>query len=242
MLKTLFLLTFSLLLSANAEYIWSQDTKTMSQEKSDTIIQAFKNGDPSDLIFKDDPKRQKMISEFEENLMVFGLSLGSSSYTEEISNTQGSYSNNYSSYDLTFTLAKDFTLWHEEYTQPSRIYFSYALTKANEELDFSTWTLGLRENMFYWPLYKTSTYSIYPTASFEVGSSSIQRGSSSMQSLTTALQAGLTYTRYGNFEYFLNLSGDSIKWKHPIDGIADEMIGLGVKFGINYKLMYGDFE
>ena len=242
MKKTLLLITLSTLLYATPDYIWSEDTEAMSQDKSDKIIQSFKDGDTSDLIFQDDSKREKNIINFKENILVLGLSLGRNTYTEKISNTTGSHSDTFSSSSLKFLLAKDFTLWHEEYTQPSRIYFTYSLNRVDSGIDFSTWTLGLQENMYYWPLYKTSTYSIYPTASLEIGSSKTDRGSNSMSGFTTEFQAGLTYSRFGNFEYFLNLSVDSINWKHPIDGIADEMTGLGINFGINYKFMYGDFK
>ena len=243
MKKTLLLLLpLSTLLFSSSDYIWSKETKAMSQDKSDKIIQAFKSGDSSDLNFEDDSSRKKNILDFKENIFVLGLSLGAKSYSEEISNRNGSQTDSYSSYNLKFTLAKDFTLWHEEYTQPSRISFSYALTNINSDVDFTTWTLGLQENMYYWPLYKTSTYSIYPTASFELGSSKLDRAKSSMSGFTTQLAVGLTYIRDDNFEYFVNLSSDSIRWKHPLDGIEDEMIGFGVGFGVNYKIMYGDFR
>ncbi len=242
MKKTLLLLLSTTLLLNASDYIWSKDTQTLTKEKSDKIIQAFENDDTSKLVFENDPKRSKNIHNFKENMFVLGLSLGINSYSEEISNTNGSKETTYSANNFKFLIGKDFTLWHEEYTQPSRVYFTYALTKVDSDVDFTTWSVGLRENMYYWSLYKTSSYNIYPTASFEFGASSLSRSSSSMSGLNSQAQVGLTYSRDDNFEYFVNLSASTTSWKYPIDGIADKMTGMGVNFGLNYKIMYGDFN
>lgn len=242
MKKILLLLTLSTLLFSEESYIWTQDTKAMSQEKSEKIIKAFKNNTLSELTFEDDPIRDKKSLAFKENIFALGLSAGSSSYDEEISNTTGSQTSNYSVTNFKFTLAKDYTLWHKEYTQPTRIYFTYALNSLENDVDFSTWTLGLRENMYYWPLYSTPTYTLYPTASLEIGSSRLKRNSNTMSGFTTELEVGLSYSRYDNFEYALNLNMTSVAWKHPLDGVADEMQGIGVNFGVTYKFMYGDFQ
>ena len=242
MKKTLLLCALSTLLFSNPDYIWSKDTQAMSQDKSDKILQSYKDGDADNLTFKDDPKRKNDTVDFKENIFVLGLSLGADSYSQEVSNAQGSYFGTHSATNVKFTIAKDYTLWHEEYTQPSRLYFAFALTQVDTNVDYRTWTIGLRENMYYWPLYKSSTYSIYPNASFEIGSSNINRGNSSMSGFTSQVEFGLTYSRNSNFEYFLDARASSITWKHEIDGVADEMSGVGISFGLNYKLMYGDFQ
>jgi hypothetical protein len=242
MTKTLLLILSTTLLLTASDYIWSKDTQVLSEEKSNKIIQAFENDNTSELVFKNDPKRAKNVYSFKENIFVIGLSLGINSYSEEISNTTGSIENKYSAKYLKLLIGKDFTLWHKEYTQPSRLYFAYAFTKVESDVDFTTWSVGLRENMYYWSLYKTASYNIYPTASFEFGASSIDRLSGSVSGLNSEVQVGLTYARNDNFEYFINLSANNTSLKHPIDGIADTMNGIGVNFGINYKLMYGDFN
>jgi len=236
-----FLLLSTISLYGN-DYIWSQDTPPMSQDKSDAILKSFSNGgDVSKLNFDDDPHRIKEMYQFKENIFVVGLSIGGASYNEEVSNKTGSKSTTYSSYNAKFSFAKDFTLWHKKYSELSRIYFTYSLSKINSDLDFTTWTIGLRENMEYWTIYKSNTFKIYPTASIEFGRSNITRDSHSIDGLTSEFNLGLTYARGINFEYFCNLYASSIDWKHPIGGIADEMKGFGVAIGLNYKLMHGDF-
>jgi len=242
-MKNILLLILSTALLLNASnYIWSKETPTLTKEKSKKIIQAFENDDTSELVFENDPKRTKDIHNFKENIFVIGLSLGMYSYNEEISNTNGSSENRYSANNFKFLVGKDFTLWHEEYTQPSRAYFTYAFTKINSDVDFTTWSIGLRENMYYWSLYKTASYNIYPTASFEFGKTRIKRSSGVIKGLNSEIQIGLTYARGYNFEYFINLSATATSLKYPLDGIADKMNGTGVNLGINYKLMYGDFN
>ncbi len=224
-----------------SDNVWSKETKVLSEEKSDRIIKAFVNGETTEFNFEDDPNSKTKVYDFKKNIFVIGLSLGSDSYSEELSNKTGTKTLSYSSYDAKFTIGRDFTFWHNEYTQPTRLYLTYSFTKLSSDTDFTTWTLGLQENMSYWSLYKTNTYSIYPTLSFELGSSSIARDNNSISGFTTELNLGIKYVRDNNFEYFLKVSTNSIDWKHPIYGVADNMSAYGINLGLNYKLMYGDF-
>ena len=224
-----------------SDNIWSKDTLPLETSKSIQIIDAYKSGDFSTLKFANDVSNKPPLYDFKENIFVVGLSLGGASYNEELSNTTGSSSTSYSSYHTKLTIGKDFTMWHEEYTQPTRVYFTYAYTALDTDISFTTWTIGFCENMDYWSLYKTSSFNIYPTVAFEVGQSSISRESYSISGLTTEFSLGLTYTRDDNFEYFIDFFNDNIIWQHPVDGIADEMTGFGFRTGLNYKLNYGDF-
>lgn len=229
-------------MSLNAlDNVWSQDTVPLKKSKTTKIIDAYISGDSSTLEFENDEIIKPALYDFKENVLVVGLSFGGASYDEELSNTKGSSSTSHSAYSTKFTIGKNFTMWNEEYTQPTRLYFTYAFTALDTDVDFTTWTIGIRENMDYWSLYKTSTYKIYPTVAFEVGQSSISRETYSISGLTTDFSIGLTYSRDDNFEYFINLFNENIIWQHPIEGIADEMRGFGLRTGVNYKLNYGDF-
>ena len=235
-------LIFSILLSALTVYaadnVWSQETEGLSKAKSDKIIRAYKNGDQSAFTFEDDPK-VKIISDVEANILVVGLALGFGSSEEEVSNTNGAYTTSYTHSNVKLTLGKDFTFWHEEYTQPTRIYMTYAYTGLSTDVDFATFTVGIKENMRYWPLYETKSYSIYPTVSYELGNSSLTRGSNDISGFTTEVNGGVVYQR-GNFEYAINLAYNQIAWEHPIDGIKDETQSFQFNMGLNYRWMYDE--
>lgn len=242
MKKTISLILFSVVLLNASEYIWSKETPSLSKSKSEQIFQSYENGNDLNITFEDDPKKNDTIHDYSLNALVLGFSVGGISYTETLSNSIGSSSESYTSYNAAFLIGKDFTLWHDDYSQPSRLYFKYGFSKINEELDFTTWSIGLRENMYYWSIYETDKSKIYPNASFELGSSKIKRNSESQAGFTLITELGLTYMRNKNFEYFFNLSYNSVTWKHPIDGITDQMNGIGANFGLNYKIMHGDFQ
>ncbi len=253
--KTLLLILLGSLSLHASDNIWSKNTKTLTQSKSEQILQAYENSDTSELNFKDDSKKKPNLYNFKENIFVVGLSVGGASISEEISNKTGSVTSSYSSINTKLMIAKDFTLWNEEYTQPTRLFFSYAFTtldndvdfttyslgiRENNDVDFTTYSLGIRENMEYYTFYETASYRLYPTLSLELGKSYIDRGSESIQGFSTEINLGVNYVRDDNFEYFLNLSATSTNWSHPVDGIADEMSGFGLSIGLNYKLNYGD--
>ncbi|MEA1893296.1 MAG: hypothetical protein U9N33_11385, partial [Campylobacterota bacterium] len=141
--------------------VWTKDTQGLSKKKSDEIIKSYEAGDNSKLDFADDPKSKTPYYGFKENIFVIGVSVGGASYSEDLSNITGSKTSSYSSYNAKLTIGKDFTLWHENYTQPTRIYLTYVFTKLDNDLDFTTWTVGIRENMEYWSLYETDSYKIY---------------------------------------------------------------------------------
>ena len=228
------LLTLSLSLSA-AENIWTQDTKALSAQKRDAIIKAYRDNNQSSFEFEDDLK-PVITSDIEDNILVIGLSLGSGTITETLTNTRGSYDTEYTMSSLKLILGKDFTLWHEEYTEPVRIYLAYEYSFLNTEVDFSTVTLGFKENMRFWPLYKSQNYIIYPSLSYEIGSSTLTRSSYKVSGVTSEFAGGLTYQREA-FEYALNLIYHQTAWDHPIDGIKDEAQGIQVHFNLNYRWM-----
>ncbi len=238
--KTLLLILLGSLSLVASDNIWSKDTKALNQEKSERILQAYESGDTSNLNFEDDKNKKSNLYDFTENIFVVGLSVGGASLSEEISNKTGSATSSYSAINTKLIIGKDFTLWNEEYTQPTRLFFSYAFTTLDNDVDFTTYSLGIRENMEYYTFYETANYRLYPTLSLELGRSHINRGSESIQGFSTEVNLGVNYVRDDNFEYFLNLAASSTDWKHPIDGISDEMSGFALNIGLNYKLNYGD--
>jgi len=238
-LKKSILIMSLLFLNINAaDNVWSEETQSLSKEKSDKIIRAYQDGNQSTSVFEDDPK-VKIISDVEENILVVGLSLGFGSSEEEVSNTNGAYTTTYTHSNVKFTLGKDFTFWHEEYTQPTRLYMTYSYTGLSTDVDFTTVTVGIKENMRYWPLYETKHYTIFPTLSYEIGNSSLTRGSHDISGLTTEVNGGVVYQR-GNFEYIVKLAYNQISWEHPIDGIKDETQSFQFNMGLNYRWMYDE--
>ena len=120
-----------------------------------------------------------------------------------------------------------------------RIYLTYTYSFLDEGITYSTITAGIKENMRYWPLYKTNNYIIYPTLSYEIGSSSLKRESSSVLGLTSEFKGGLIYER-GHVEYGLEVAYNTIAWEHPTDGIKDESAGLQMQLCFNYRWMYNE--
>ena len=236
--SSLLLLIFLSLSLGAAENVWTQQTKSLSPQKSDAIIKAYLDENQTTFEFDDDEEPLK-VSEIEENILVVGLSLGYGAATETLSNTRGSRDEDYSVGNVKLILGKDFTLWHEEYTQPLRFYLSYAYSALSTEVDFTTVTFGMQENMRFWPLYETKSYIIYPTLSFEIGSSSLKRGEKKISGRTSEFAGGLVYQR-GNFEYALNLAYNQTAWEHPVEGIKDESQGLQMHVNVNYRWMYDE--
>jgi len=238
------LLVFVLLLPAlgitlnAAESVWTQNTKVLSQKNSKAIIRAYKDNNQSNFEFTDDIEPPKT-SDIEDNILVLGLSFGYGSITETLTNTRGSYDVDYSINSLKITFGKDFTLWHDEYTQPVRLYLTFSYNILSTDIDYTTITIGIKENMRYWPLYTSENYLIYPTLSYEIGSSHLTRSEHDISGVTSELAGGIGYER-SNIEYTLDLSYSQTAWNHPIDGIKDESKGLQVHMNLNYRWMYDE--
>lgn len=226
---------YTIILDA-AENIWTQDTKALSQKEREAIIKAYQENNQSNFEFADDIAPIK-ISDIEDNILVVGLSLGYGSTTETLSNTRGSYDVDYGTTNIKLLFGKDFTLWHDEYTQPVRIYLALSYSALTTDVDLTTITLGIKENMRYWPLYKSNNYIIYPSLSYELGSSSLKRAAHDISGSTSEFSGGLSYER-DDFEYALNLVYNQTAWKHPIEGIKDESNSLQLHLSLNYRWMY----
>jgi hypothetical protein len=242
MKKTIVLLTFLSSCLFSSDNIWTKETQGMSESKSEKIINAYLKGETQELNFEDDPEVKKYKLDITENIFTLGLSVGGSSATDTVSNTTGSQTLTNDSYSVKLIVGKDFTFWHENYTQPTRLYLTYAYTTLGSVADMTTWTLGIKENMYYWPIYTADTYSIYPTFSLEFGRSALHRDSiSDIDGYTTEADLGINYVRDNNFEYSLNLNVSNTIWEYPLDGIAYETLSFGVFLGVTYKFNYGDF-
>jgi len=221
-----------------ADNIWSQDTQTLSSQESEQAFKSYTQEHDITLKFADDIVI-KEASDIEDNILTVGVSLGYGTSTETVSNTTGSYDLDHTLGVAKVIIGKDFTFFHEEYTQPVRIYLTYAYTLLSEGVDYSTITIGIKENMRYWPLYKTNKYIIYPTLSYEIGNSSLKRASTKISGLTSEFRGGVNYAR-GHFEYGLEIAYNSIAWDHPIDGIKDESVGLQLHLCLNYRWMHDE--
>jgi len=220
--------------------IWSQTTPTMDRNDRYEALREFNQNEFKPFEFKDD-KKELTVYGFQENMFVVGLEVAGIPYSEKLSNKTGTKNVNLDSYHIQFTLGKDFTLWHKEYTQLSRLYLTYTYTILDSNVKMNSWSFGLRENMKYYSFYETKISSVYPTFSIEIGKSFIHRDTQTIHGLKSAASIGLTYSYKDNFEYFVNLLTNYTNWKHPVDGISDQMNGFGLGIGINYKIMYGDF-
>jgi len=231
----LFLFTNSL---AN-ENSWSKDTPTLSDTKSKKIIQAYIDGNTTNIHFEDDTKNH-ITYNYRENILMFGFELARDFNSEKVYNLSGNKTEKFSSTNFKLLLGKDFTFWHDEYTQPSRLYASYSYNIINKDVTYTTSLFGLRENMFYWSIYKKNKLNLYPTFNLELGSSKITRSSFISSGFTLGTGTGLTLNMNDNFEYFININYKKTDWEHPIDGVADEMTSYCLSIGLNYKLMYGD--
>jgi len=220
---------------------WSSKTKTIDQDESKQIIEAYTKGKtlPLYLTFADDKAPVKGLG-IEENILVFGMGLSYGATQERVSNKNGSNSDSYTTSSLTLMLGKDFTLWHEKYHQLSRIYLTYNYNFLSTDLTYSAFSFGFKESMEYFTFYEGDGFYMYPTLAIELGQSYIERDKLSIRGFTTAAAGGIVYQR-GNFEYYLNVTSTTIDWNHPVDGIKDKAHTLGLSFGLNYKLMYGSY-
>jgi opacity protein-like surface antigen len=221
-----------------ADNVWSQETKALSPEAAQQILSAYDGNETMAFRFPDDPK-VKRVSEIEDNILVVGGTLGFGSSSETVSNTTGSYALEQSVTNLRLLLGKDFTFWHEEYTQPTRIYLTYGYTMLSSDVDFTSVTLGIKESMRYWSFYEGEKFSLYPTLSYELGNASLKRGDESISGFISEVAAGVVYERLG-FEYGLEVVSNSISWNHPIDGIEDESLGLQLRLTLMYRWMYDE--
>jgi len=221
-----------------ADNIWSQDTKAVSEQEEQAAMRAYGKDRNISITFDDDPV-VKDVSDIEDNLLVVGLLLGYGSSSETVSNTTGSYSIDHSLSNFRVIIGKDFTFWHEEYTEPTRIYLALSYTALSTGVNYNSWGIGIKESMRYWSLYDTKNYTIYPTLFYEVGDSSLTRGDQSISGLTSEFGASIVYER-SYFEYEFAVAYNSISWDHPVDGIKDESTGFKAYLGVNYRWMYDD--
>lgn len=239
-MPTIFLIALLLTTELFAvENAWTKNTPALSSSKSEAIIKAYEENNTSKIIFDDDPKK---VTDrvFDENIFMVGIAMAYEANSEKTYNKSGDKTENFSATNLTLTLGKDFTLWHEDNTEPTRLYMTYSYSNISADVSYSSYTLGLKENMFYWSIYKDAEFNLYPTLYLEMGSSSLTRNEQDISGFTTLYGAGITLAQHKNFEYMLNFHLKNIDWEHPVEGVADEMNVYSFTIGVNYKLMYGD--
>ena len=238
-LKKVVLFISFVLVSLQADgNVWTRETKGLSPEKRDAIIKAYRESNTSTLEFEDDVA-PIVISDIENNILVVGASVGYGTRTETVSNMVGAYDVDYSVSSFKLLLGKDFTLWHEEYTQPVRLYMQFTYSALSTDVAVTIFTFGIKENMRYWPLYESDSYCIYPSLSYEIGSASLHRTAYDISGITSEFSGGLSYQR-GNFECALNIVYNQTAWEHPIEGIKDESQGFQTHLNLNYRWMYDE--
>ena len=247
MRKIVLLLLISFVSLHAIQNIWSENTNGMSEKKGEQVINAYLlETNIDNIIFEDDAKIKKRKLSINENIFIFGLSIGANSAQDTIQNTKGSKSLSNTAYEAKLTIGKDFTFLHERFTQPTRLYFSLNYSALGKEVDVIGWSLGIRENMSYWDFYTTPTYTIYPSLSFEFGSSTMTRDDISIDGFTMEVDLGVTYQRGNNLEYFINFKASNNDWKYAsagetFEGIDYETFSVGLLVGLNYKFNYGDY-
>jgi len=237
MIKQTLLLLLLLLTLQAAENSWTTETPSLPASKTQTIIEAYEANNTQNITFKDDPKKI-YITTSEDNILVLGTSFSFGLTQERVYNTRGEYTTDYSLFSGKVTLGKDFTLWHQDYTQPSRFLVSYSYNYLNSETGYQEVLFGYEERMRYWPLYKTSKATLYPTLSYALGRAQLSRKKYHIQGQTSEITTGLSYERH-NFEYLVTLVYHQASWEHPIEGIGDESSSYNLNFGANYRFMYG---
>ena len=238
-MKSIFFLPFLLTVTLFADgHIWSTKTPALTPAQSKQVIHAYEENNQTEIVFKDDPK-VLVTSKIEANILVLGASIGMGSTSERIYNSVGEKVETYGHVNAKFTIGKDFTFWHEEYTQPTRIFATYTYTYLQQSLGYHTFTMGLEERMRYWSFFKTDKGTFYPTLSYQLGRTVLSRKYESIEGRTSELNTGVTYEHLG-FEYFLTLAYNSITWQHPIEGIGDESTNYQMNLGVNYRFMYED--
>jgi hypothetical protein len=242
MKKIIILLTFLSFALFGADNIWTQETQGMSESKSEKIINAYLKGKSQELNFQDDPEVQKYKLDITENIFTLGLSIGGNSATDTVSNNTGSQTLTNDGYGIKLIVGKDFTFWHKDYTQPTRLYLAYDYATLGSASEITTWSFGVKENMYYWPIYNTDKFTIYPTLSLEFGRSTLQRDSiANITGYKMGADLGINYVRDNNFEYYCNFNISNTAWDYPLDGIAYETLSFGLYLGLSYKFNYGDF-
>lgn len=239
--KLILFIAISLSIVNATDNVWSKDTQTISESKSDEIIKTYNQEHNSKLNFEDDIGEKKSRYGYNKTILTIGLGIGSINYNETTTNSYTTEKNSYTSSNIKLTIGKDFTFLHKEQTQPTRIFFTYAFEKLENDLDFVIWTLGIRENMEYWPFYIGQNYKIYPTISLEVGKATLEKLQYDISGVISQVNLGATYAYKNNFEYFVNISYDyaGLVNKQYDDNI-DRMNGFGINIGVTYKILYDD--
>jgi hypothetical protein len=228
-------------LALSSENIWSQQTQTLDNAQTKDILKDFDKDKFELFNFKDEDEIELQDSYYDSNFMVFGIQATGLAYSEKLSNEKGSKTVDTNGYNIQLSIGKDFTLWHKDFTQPSRIYFKYSYSLLDSDIEMTSWGFGLKENMSYYSFYTTQNSKIYPTFSIEIAKAYIDRDNQTIHGLKSVGTLGVTYAYKKHMEYFLDLVCDYNDWKHPVDGISDQIIGYGLSLGINYKIMDGDF-
>lgn len=221
--------------------IWSKETQTIPQSQYENIIKNHNAHTDKKLDFEDDREEITYRYGYKKTILTLGLSTGATKYHVSNKTNLIQDKNSYTASNIKFTIGKDFTFLHQEGTQPTRIFFTYALEKLDNDLDFVIWTLGIRENMEYWSFYEGQNSKLYPTVSLEVGKGTLEKLHYDISGISSEANMGLTYAYGDSFEYFFNLSydyADLLDKKHNDD--IDRLSGFGCSIGFTYKILYDD--
>lgn len=239
--KAIYIIIFVHSLLYASDNIWSKETQAIPQSKYENIIKDYNSKTDSKLDFEDDRGEITYRYGYNKTILNVGLSIGTTKHNVSNKLNLVQDKNSYTTSNIKFTLGKDFTFLHKEGTQPTRIFFTYAFEKLDNELDFVIWTLGVRENMEYWSLYENKNSKIYPAVSLEIGKGTLEKLNYDISGITSEVNVGLTYAYGNSFEYFFNISYDYVylldkKYNDNVDTFS----GFGCNVGITYKILYDD--
>ena len=222
-----------------ADTTWSDQTQPLDAKKVDEILNQDQNSSFWKLNLINSDQKDRYL--FKSNLLVLSMQIGMSKGDETVSNKNGSRSANLDLKEVKLVLGKDFTLWHDEFHQYSRLFIAYSYTASQDNISYTTISLGLLERMRYYTFYKTKNWDFYPKISAEAGTSKLERDSYNIDGFTMEAGAGIVAQYRHNYECSLDMAYKTTRWQYPIDGIEDKFNGFYIGIGFSYRIMYGDF-
>jgi len=237
-LKKLLLFLSLINLTYADQAVWSKDTNTsISDTQVQEILKPYKQKEFTNMSFVDDIKKVYKDTGYQRNMLILGLSLGTSGSTETISTDRDSTDYTYSGSNYKLVIGKDFSFWHEEYSQPFRVQFEYELTKLSSGVDFTSYSLAFKENFTYLPLYQTPDSNLFPFAALRLGTSRIEPVSTTYSGFTLGFDLGLTY-QVREIEYSLSYEYTQHDFDYPVDGVRDLLQQNKFYLSFVYKFMY----
>ena len=238
MIRYLIILFFSTA-TLFADATWSDQTTPLDDSQVNKVLNQAESKSFWDINLVDDKQENKYL--VKSNLVVFSVNAGLSMLDETLSNKNGSKKTNLDIQELKFVLGKDFTLWHDEFHQYSRLFLAYTYSTTKDNVSYTTFSLGIQERMKYYTFYKIKNWNFYPKISIEAGTSTLKRSNYNIDGFTIEGGASIVAQYHYNYELSFDTTYKRTRWQYPVDGIDDSFEGFYVGLGFSYRIMYGDF-